>query len=642
MNNMESISIGNWFFELSHPLLIVISGLLLLSLLMTWRSCWRRLYPGRQTRAGLVVSLNLLAFFSVFILLAEPQRKQMVRQNVILLTEGTDTETAGLFNGPLVYVSDDVAATTEARRNLKNAHWLLDVAQLPLRQPALANIHVSGYGLQQSQWRDIPADINISFQPPANNGFTGIHWPRTLLSGETLRVDGRYSYQEDESQAGGSIIELTLLDPVGNAVNATRIRYGDQFSLAARPRGRGNLLYTLQARVGDTLLSEQTVSTSVGNADIINIMVQQSAPSFETRQLKNYAAGNAAQVMINTQISRDKSISQFANLPDGSDSTFSPASLAQQDVLIMDGRAFSGLAVQRRQWLIDAIKNGLGLLVLADASLVQEFEQLQNNLLSGFDIASSPDAKTEVVPRLLNKPAFNWQQTLPIAAMQLQATDADILIDDSQGNALVINKSYGLGHVAISLINQSHRWLTSGQRDDWSDYWAALIGAVARPRDSSYLLPQTDNAFFEAGERIPVCAISTADSLVVSIIPAQLAGGQAYDVPLIMDALGSQRQCGWYWALNSGWHQLELRSPGNDQMLDQQGVYVQQADQWLAQKRQLRIDASMERLVGNTTPDTVEPTGKWISVPIDTFWLWLLLVISASLLWIERKFDFEW
>ena len=219
MNSMANINIGHWVFDFSHPLMLVISGLLLISLLMTWRSCWRRLSAGRQTRAGLIVLLNLLAFISVFILLIEPQRNQFVQQDVILLTEGTDTETAGLFNGPLVYVSNDIAATTEARQTLKNAHWLLDIAQLPLRQPALANIHVSGYGLKQAQWRGIPNDINISFEPPANSGFTRMRWPRTLLSGETLRIDGRYTHQEDDNQTGGSIIELTLLDPVGNTVN---------------------------------------------------------------------------------------------------------------------------------------------------------------------------------------------------------------------------------------------------------------------------------------------------------------------------------------------------------------------------------------------------------------------------------------
>jgi len=639
-----SINIAGWLFDFGSPALMVISALLLASLLLTWRACWRRLYPGRSARALLVVVLNLLAFACVFILLTEPQRQQLLQQEVILLTEGADTNTEGLFNGPSVYVSDGIAATTGARRNLKNAHWLTDVAQLPLRQPALSQLHVSGYGLSRSQWQALPADFNISFKPPVISGFTEAHWPRTLVSGETLRIAGHYSHAGTESQPGVNIIELALLDPVGNSVSETRIRNGAHFSLATQPKGTGNLEYTLQARSGDTLLSEQVLSTWVGNADKINIMVQQSAPSFETRQLKNYAAANGAQVLINTQISRDRSISQLANFPEGSEGseiTFSPSSLAAQDVLIMDGRTLLGLATQQRQWLNDAVINGLGLLVLADASLPEAFSQKDNRLLHGFELSLNPNAKTEAVPRLLSSPANPWQQALPVAAMRLQATEADVLIDDHQGNALVINKPLGQGHIAISLISQSHRWLTSGQGHDWSDYWAALIDAVGRPRDSNYLLPQSNSAFFEADERIPVCAMSTADKLAVTIIPVQSAGGAAYEVALAADSLGSPRQCGWYWAQAGGWHQLQLHSQTNGTILDQQGVYIQESGQWLAQKRQQRVNASLERVAGNHADKAGGQTGKWVSEPVNSGWLWLLLVLSASTLWLERKLDFS-
>ena len=640
-SDMETIGIGGWIFDLSNPVQMLITGLLLVSLLMTLRACWRRLYPGRPLRALLIIMLNLLAFTAVFGLLTEPHRNHLVQQDVTLITEGADIDTAGQLSGPMVYVSNGFAATAKTRKALKNTNWLLDVAQLPLREPALSNIDIRGYGLTSDQWQEFPADININFQTPAISGFTDMHWPRSLLNGETLRIGGRYTIQQGENPADGTIIDLALLDPVGNTVNESRIRNGAHFSLTARPRGRGNLDYTLQARMGDTLLSKQTVSTSVGTVASIKIMVQQSAPSFETRQLKNFAAGYGAQVLINTQISRGKSISQSVNLPDGSETTFSPASLAAKDVLIMDGRALVNLAAQQRQWLSDAVEQGLGLLVIADASLVDEPRLADDNLLSWFELTTDPNAKTEVVPRLLSKSASRWQQPLPVAAMQLQSADADQLIDDSHDNALVINKAYGLGHIAISLISQSHRWLTSGQRDQWSDYWAALIDAVGRARDDSYLLPQTDTAFFEVGETIPLCAMSATESLVITVIPAVIGAGQVYDVRLTANTLGSPRQCGWFQARHAGWHQLQLRSSTGKRLLDQQGIYIQKAGQWLAQKRQLRVNASNHRLANNTTDTVASQRGKWVSKPISPTSLWLLLVLCASLLWLERKLDFH-
>lgn len=630
--DLWNIDIGDWSVDFGNPLILLASALLLVSLLLTLRACWYRLYPGNPTRAVMVALINLVAFTAILVLLIEPHRLHQAEQDVVLITEGTDI-TASPFDGTRVYVSPGIVASPESLQHLKNANWLLDIEQLKLREPALTNIDVRGFGLNRSQWQSFPANIHVSFQAPPVVGFTDMHWPRTLVAGETLRFGGRYS-----SQAGEAVLKLRLLDPVGSIAAEVRVKNNDHFSLSARPRGRGNLAYTLQVWSSNTLLSEQPVTVSVGTSNPISIMVEQSAPSFETRQLKNYAAGNGARVLINTQISRGKSISQSVNLPDAAETTFSPQTLAASDVLIMDGRALVQLADQQRQWLTDAVAEGLGLLVLADASLLEKFATLDNNLLAGFKLTSNPNMQTELVPQLLSNPASDWQQPLPVMAMQLQAIEADVLIDDGQQHALVLNKSRGLGHIAISLIKQSHRWLTAGNQGHWSDYWAALIAATSRPRSDSYLLPQTDRAFFAVGERVSICALSATENLMVTIIPADADHRQPYyDIPLTADTLGSPRLCGWFWPQHNGWHQVQLRAESSGPILDQQGFFIFDQHQWLGQKRHDRVAATRVRVASNSSYEAGESAVKWVSESLDVFWLYLLLVISASLLWIERK-----
>jgi len=631
--DLWNFDIGDWIIDLSNPLVLIGSILLLVSLLLTLRVSWRRLYAHNRYRAVMVALVNIVAFTALLVLLIEPQRLHLVEQEVVLITEGTDMAGSNLPDGNNVYVSPGFDATPEALETLNNANWLLDTGQLQLREPALTNIDVRGFGLSGTQWQSLPADIGITFKAPAVSGFTGTHWPRTLVAGETLHIGGHFS-----DPAVKTVITLRLLDPVGGMVDETRARNEDYFLLSARPRSSGNLVYTLQAWSGDVLLSEQPVTISVGTAATINIMVQQSAPSFETRQLKNYAAGNDAQVLINTQISRGKSITQSANLPDEADITFSPQTLARQDILIMDGRALIQLADQQQQWLTDAVTDGLGLLILADASLLEEFEKPGRSLLSGFGLTANPDAQAEAVPRLLSNPASGWQQPLPVAAMQLHANDADILIDNGQGGALVINKPKGLGHIAISLISQSHRWLTSGNGDHWSDYWAALIAAISRQHSDSYLLAQADNVFFKQGERTPVCAMSSSEKLVARIISANTDNPQpGLEIPLTSDSLGSPRQCGWFWPQHSGWHQVHLLTKSSDSTLDQMGLFIFDQHQWLAQSRHERVVSTNEHALSKAGHQAESSTGKWVSEPLDVFWLYLLLVISASLLWLERK-----
>ena len=636
--DLWNFDMGDWLIYLSSPMVLIGSALLLISLVLTLRASWRRLYALNRYRAVMVALGNLVAFITLLVLLIEPQRLHQVEQDVVLITEGTDMAVTNLPDDNNVYVSPGFNATSEALKILNNANWLLDIGQLQLREPALTNIDVTGFGLSRAQWQSLPPDIGITFQAPPIGGFIGMHWPRTLVAGETLHIGGYFS-----DPTVKPVITLRLLDPAGGMVDEARSRNEDYFSLSTRPKASGNLVYTLQAWSGDVLLSDQPVTTSVGNAATINIMVQQSAPSFETRQLKNYAAGNGAHVLINTQISRGKSITQSANLPDEADITFSPQTLAGQDILIMDGRALVQLADQQRQWLSDAITEGLGLLILADASLLEEVEKPVRGLLSGFELNANPGAQAEAVPRLLNNPASGWQQPLPVAAMQLQAIDADILIDNGEGGALVVSKSKGLGHIAISLISQSHRWLTAGNHDHWSDYWAALIAAISRQRADSYLLALADNVFTKQGERTPICAMSSSEKLVARIVPANTGNSMpGLDIPLSPDSLGSPRQCGWFWPQHSGWHQIHLHTQSSDSTLDQMGFFIFDQHQWLTQSRHKRVVSTNERASSNAGHQAESNFRKWVSEPLDVFWLYLLLVTSASLLWLERKqFNFQ-
>ena len=641
----SAINMANWQLDLGNPLVWLITVLLIISLLLTIRGCWQRLYQRNPSRASIVILLNLVAYTTILVLVAEPQQKHRLDQQVTLVTEGAEARSISGLHSAALYVSPGVKAISAAGTMLKNANWLLDAAQLKLREPALADIDVMGYGLKQSQWSEFPADIRITFDPPPVHGFTGMYWPRKLVVGEILQIRGRHAYHTTDATKN-TAIQLRLLDPAGKLVAEARIRNGARFSLSTRPKGPGNLVYTLQARLGDSVLSEQPVTTSVGTPAAISIMVEQSAPSFETLQLKNFAAIHGARIIINTQISKGKSITRSSNLSDGAETAFSPRTLAAQDVLIMDGRAVVNLASQQRQWLTDAITNGLGLLVLADSDLLEAFPGLPDSLFAGFELTVNSDTETPVVPRLLSKPASGWLLAVPAARMRLQAVHADVLVDDEQGHALLINRSNGLGHVAISLISQSHAWLTSGSRGQWSTYWSSVIAAVSRPRAANYLLAQSDASFFSSGEKIPVCALSTADSLIAVVIPADAgqsntSGKPGFKITLAADIRGSPRRCGWFYAQQPGWHQIYLYTDVTAPPLDQQGVYVTENDQWLAQKRQQRVDDTIDRRLGNIITASASTEGKWVLEPINKHWLWLLLVISASLLWLERKLDFD-
>jgi hypothetical protein len=630
------ISSGSWQFDLSQTWAIPMSLLLLISLLLTLRGVTKRLFKRAPKRAFAVVLTNVIAYAAVYLLLLQPRIEYAADQAILLVTEGADLSDDRLNGAATLYVAPDAAGKSPVSKSLANANWLLDIEQLKLREPGLNTVEVLGFGLDASQWQHFADDLEIKFEPAAVSGFAGMRWQRSLSEGETLFVRGHYSQADNDA-----IIDIRLLDPASNVVGETRIKNGQDFELATRVKTRGHLEYTLQAWRSDMLLSGQVLPLEAGQGDRINIMIQQSAPSFETRALKAYAAAAGHRLRFQSFISKGKSVRQSANLSDDEDSTFSPAVLAGQDLLIIDGRSLAGLPATHRQWLQDAVGEGLGLLIMADSDLLKNFSQLDSNLLSGFNLAPLTGVELMVVPRLLKGGPRNWQQPVIAAGMELSADDADVLMDDGYGRSLVLKRASGLGHVSISLVGHVHSWLTAGHRADWGDYWSAMIEPLARQRDGSYLLPAPETGLFRVNRRVAVCAFSPGQDLSVTITPENLENQPTrLELELAVDNLNSPRRCAWFWPEASGWHLLELSAGGAENPLDRQAIYVFRDDQWTAEQRELRVVATRAKASGSNAEPSATSV-KRTTAPLDVFWPWLILVLSATLLWLERKLDFS-
>jgi len=532
-----------------------------------------------------------------------------------------------------VYVAPGFAASPDERRELSAAEWLLDAGQLKYREAVIGRLEVRGYGLERAQWETLAGHPEIVFEAPAIGGFNAMRWQRHLTEGEVLRVTGQYGEPGDDR-----VTRLQLLDPAGNTAAEGRFRHGQPFALETRVKTRGLLEYRLQALDDGATDGGQIVPFESGAGANLDILIVQSAPSFETRQLKDFAAAGGHRVRLNTTISRDRHIRQSANLPADTETGLSPALLAGLDILIMDGRAFAELPSRHQQWLSDATAQGLGFLLLADGSLLDAFGTTAPGLLRGFVLKPANDAETTVVPRPLAGGERDWKEPVAAAAMQLDAGDGNVLIVGDDGRNLVVSRASGLGNIGISLIRDSHGWLTAGQRSQWSDYWSLLLSALSRQRDVSFLLPAPDADFYRVNRRTALCALTRGGEPGIAVTEIAPDGRETrLELKPAPDTLQSSRRCAFFWPRRGGWHRIVL-SAGDGTVLDQKSVYVFKADQWLDQLRAERTRATRERATGAGSPPA-SATDSTVTEPLDRFWLWLTLVLAASLLWLERKLD---
>ena len=98
---------------------------------------------------------------------------------------------------------------------------------------------------------------------------------------------------------------------------------------------------------------------------------------------------------------------------------------------------------------------------------------------------------------------------------------------------------------------------------------------------------------------------------------------------------GGPQRCAVFWPWLPGWHRARLLTPGNDDAQSETFFYVFADDDWQAHRRYARQQATLERAAA-LGPDARPPT-RTAAEAISPLWPWLVLMLSASLLWLERR-----
>lgn len=606
---------GNLQWGVDSPLEIVAALLLFVIFLASALAAWRRIGESSRARWAGVAVLNAAACLAIFALLAPPVLLQPASDALTLLTEGAESA-PGV--GARAYVAPGAGDYG------RGPAYLLDAGQLLLREPAVGTLTVTGHGLEAGQWRQIPDDVAVRFALPTLSGLVAAAWPRSLAQGEPLVVRGRYL---KASSSRATTVEL--LDPAGIAVATHDLLSGDAFELLAYPKAPGLLDYRLRALENERELESEPVPVHVRAGERPVLYVLQSAPSFETRQLRNWAGDNFAPVVIDTVITRGRELRQLVNSAALADDRLSPALLAQTGLAVVDGRAWAGLDARRRAWFQEAVREGMGLLILADGDLAAYLDG-DDPLLSGFALTARERDPDGYAPAWQGSKS---EQRLPLAGLALDYEDGGALTRTESGEVVEAYRNLGLGRVAISVLRERHRWLTSGDPATYTAYWARLMGQLGKPAPLPYLLPMTDDAWARPQRRSRVCAIAGNLDLTFGVAP--LDGDTMLSLQSAAPSFGGPRRCAEFWPQQAGWHRVRLDGRDTDKARSEAFFYVFADDQWQAHRRYERQQATLAR----ASTSAADPTAltRTARVDVGPLWPWLVFMISAGLLWLERR-----
>ena len=392
-----------------------------------------------------------------------------------------------------------------------------DLAGALRAQPA-TRLRVLGQGLATRD-RDAARGLPTRFDPaPLPRGIVGL-WRATDAS-------AGLPFELTIELAGLQGGRVELLDPADRVTASAVPDDSGRATLAAVAPVAGVVEYTLQVRdAGKRIVQRESLPVQVHDGARPRLLLLAGGPSPELKYLQRWAedAGFAAQARV--------ALGGGASL--GANPTrLDPATLRAQDTVVLDDRAWRALDSDSRAGLLQAAREGLGVLVRLTGP-VDSADQARWRAL-GFDIA--PADLPESV-QLTPASAALSRQPVRVTGAALQSN-----LRDATGEPLAAWRAFGQGRVGLAWFGDSYRLVLAGQRRLHAQAWSKLLGALTRAQATQP--PWLEEAHARVGQRAVVCA--EGDAL-------KLSGPDGADIPIAPQSHGSIR-CAAFWPTAAGWH----------------------------------------------------------------------------------------
>ncbi|MBD8525364.1 hypothetical protein [Pseudomarimonas arenosa] len=343
-----------------------------------------------------------------------------------------------------------------------NAQPVPDLGAALRKQPAA--LVLAGDGLSSDQLA-LLAGLPLQFEPvnPTAPGIVKLSAPRTVSVGQRWTVRGRV-------QPTRSGLNLHLVDPAGNDLDQTAVDEAGEFQLVGSTPLASPLRYTVELRDEERMVQSLPLPLQAHIPSQMRMLLIAATPSPELKFLRRWATD--AGIQLDAQIGVAPSLALRRGQP-----ALSPASLAELDLVLIDDRSWQQVG-QQRELIVEAVRNGLGLLLRvtepASPARLQTWQQL------GLSIESTGEAPIEVqplflVPRLASGTALH--------AWPLRAVDAHPLRDDAALGHSTWN-ALGRGRVGLTWLNDTFQYVQQAHPEVHASHWAALLHELARSASS--------------------------------------------------------------------------------------------------------------------------------------------------------------
>lgn len=576
---------------------------------------WREDRPLRPFRAAVIA----LAVLSLLLLFLRPSRLvETVTSSATLLTPGAPAESLDRATDGEERFTLGISAE-EARR----AEHLPDLAWLGRHRPEIHRLHIAGHGPEPWEWESFGGAVELRASAPPAPGVEDVIWPRIVRLGEDLVVAGRLA------GLGGSASRLRLEGPGGVAADLDLDGTTTAFTLRTRPRDAGRFLYRLILDIGGETVAAETVPIVVESARPPTVLWLEDAPGFETRHVKSWLAEIGGSVAVRSRLSRERFREEFYGFPDAPQKhppkRLAPLRrelLARFDLVVVDGETLAALTAAELDALRTAIGDGLGLLLRGG-------EPDEAELPTWLAWPKRTIGELDEMLAVAVWPGAPEISALAVSAREIvPSADVVPLISDPSGRILAASRRVGAGHIGLTLLAGTYRFVQAGQGESHRQVWSRLAGRLARPEVGPRWRLPAGPAFVDRPVEIVV-----ETKLPARALTAAAEGADPVVLELRPDASETTVYRATFWPRSVGWHRLELADGTGE---EDAWLYVEPAGTWPTWRAARRLEAARERAIFAPMESAGEERTKRPR-EVSRGWFFGLFLLAVGILWGEER-----
>ena len=227
------------------------------------------------------------------------------------------------------------------------------------------SLFVLGHGVHSfDMWQFNGKAINfLGGKEP--EGLVDITYENEILLGDELLVKTRYNHPKTGHW-------LILNDPGGNGLDSVLLGDGpEQYTeLRVKPKASGQFIYSLEEKDSEgAFVGKEPLPVKIVDWELLNILMVNNFPTFETKYFKNFLAENGHSVLARTQLTTNRFKFEYFNRDTSPIYQFTPNALEGFDLILMDVDSYLGLGSSARTALEETIREqGTGLFIQPNAA----------------------------------------------------------------------------------------------------------------------------------------------------------------------------------------------------------------------------------------------------------------------------------